>query len=87
MKFGPVIPKLIAIWPAPTFGMPIGMKNGLIRSGPRRALIEIPSTRVPTPPSPVPKMTPVRSASTPSSRAGSPAWSIAWRAATSPNWM
>ena len=30
--------------------------------------------------------TPVRSASSPSRRAGSPAWSIAWRAATSANW-
>ena len=57
-KFGPVIPKLIATWPAPTLGMPIGMRNGLIRSGPRRALIEMPSTRVPTPPRPVPRTTP-----------------------------
>ena len=87
VKFGPVIPKLIAICPAPTFGMPIGMKNGLIRSGPRSALIEMPSTSVPTPPSPVPRITPVRSASSPSSRAGRPAWSIASRVATSPNWM
>ena len=76
VKFGPVIPKLIAIWPAPTLGMPIGMRNGLIRSGPRRALVVMPSTRVPTPPRPVPRMTPVRSASSPSSRSGRPAWSM-----------
>ena len=71
-KFGPVIPKLIATWPAPTFGMPIGMRNGLIRSGPRSALVEMPSMSVPTPPSPVPRMTPVRSASSPSKRSGQP---------------
>ena len=33
-------PELMAIWPAPMFGMPIGMRNGLIRSGPRRALVD-----------------------------------------------
>ena len=42
VKFGPVIPKLMATWPAPTFGMPIGMRNGLIRSGPRSAFVENP---------------------------------------------
>ena len=73
VKFGPVMPKVIATWPAPTFGIPIGMRNGLMRSGPRVAFVEIPSTRVPTPPSPVPRITPVRSASSPSSRAGRPA--------------
>ena len=87
VKFGPVIPNWIAIWPAPMLGMPIGMRNGLIRSGPRVALIVKPSMSVPTPPSPVPRMTPVRSASSPSNRSGSPAWSSASRAATSPNWM
>ena len=87
VKFGPVIPNWMAIWPAPMLGMPIGMRNGLIRSGPRRALIVKPSMSVPTPPSPVPRMTPVRSASSPSNRSGSPAWSSASRAATSPNWM
>ena len=86
-KLGPVMPKLIATWPAPTFGIPIGIRNGLIRSGPRRAFVEMPSMSVPTPPSPVPRMTPVRSASSPSNRSGSPASSSAWRAATSPNWM
>ena len=86
-KLGPVMPKVIATCPAPVLGMPIGMRNGLIRSGPRSALVLIPSTSVPTPPSPVPRMTPVSSAAAPSSRAGSPAWSIASRAATSPNWM
>ena len=87
VKFGPVMPKLIATWPAPMFGMPIGMRNGLIRSGPRRAFVENPSISVPTPPSPVPRITPVRSASSPSKRPGNPAWSSACRAATRPNWM
>ena len=58
-----------------------------MRSGPRKAFVEMPSTSVPTPPSPVARITPVRSASSPSNRAGSPAWSSASRAATSPNWM
>ena len=66
--------------------MPIGTMNGLIRSGPRRALVVNPSTSVPTPPSPVPRMTPVRSASSPSKRSGRPAWRSASAAATSPNW-
>ena len=79
VKFGPVMPKLIAIWPAPTFGMPIGTRNGLMRSGPRRTFTVMPSTRVPTPPRPVPRMTPVRSARSPSKQAGNPAWSIASR--------
>ena len=86
-KFGPRAPLLIAIWPAPMFGMPIGMKNGLIRSGPRVALIVMLSLSVPTPPRPVPRMTPVSSARVPSSRSGRPAASIASRAATRPNMM
>src|SRR4029453_13242537 len=55
VKFGPVIPKLIATWPAPTFGIPIGIRNGLIRSGPRVALIEIRSTGGATAPRPAPR--------------------------------
>ena len=87
VKFGPVMPKLIAIWPAPVFGMPIGTRNGLMRSGPRSTFAVMPSTSVPTPPRPVPRITPVRSARSPSKRAGNPAWSSAWRAATSPKAM
>ena len=86
-KFGPSIPNAIATCPEPTFAMPIGMKNGLIRSGPRSAMSRTFSNRVQTPPSPEPRMTPVRSASAPSIRPGRPAWSSAWRATTSPNWM
>ena len=62
----------MATWPDPMFGIPIGMRNGLIRSGPRRALIAKPSMSVPTPPSPVPRITPVRSARSPSNRSGQP---------------
>ncbi len=47
VKFGPVIPNLMASWPDPMLGMPIGMRNGLIRSGPRRALVVMPSISVP----------------------------------------
>ena len=86
-KFGPSIPNAIATWPEPTFGMPIGMKNGLIRSGPRSAMSRTLSNIVATPPRPDPRMTPVRSASGPSIRPGRPAWSSASRATTSPNWM
>ena len=63
--------------------MPIGMKNGEIRSGPRSAMTRTLSNSVATPPSPEPRITPVRAASSPSSRPGSPAWSSAWRAPTS----
>ena len=84
VKFGPVIPNWMAIWPAPTFGMPIGMRNGLIRSGPRRALIVMPSTSVPTPPRPVPEDHPgPLGQRRPRAAPGRPAWSSASRAATS----
>ena len=86
-KFGPRAPVLMATCPAATLGMPIGMKNGLIRSGPRSTLIVMLSMSVPTPPSPVPRMTPVSSASVPSRRSGKPARSIASRAATRPSAM
>ena len=43
VKLGPVIPNWMAIWPAPTLGMPIGTRNGLIRFGPRRAFVVNPS--------------------------------------------
>ena len=88
VKFGPVIPKLIAIWPAPMFGMPIGMRNGLIRSGPRSALIEKPSIERPDAAEPGPEdhAGPLGERR-PRSVPGSPAWSSASRAATRPNWM
>ena len=81
-KFGPRAPVDIAIWPAPMLGMPIGMKKGLSRSGPRSMLVMMLVTSVSTPPRPVPMITPVPSASSPSSRSGRAAWSIASRAAT-----
>ena len=71
-KFGPSIPNAIATWPEPTFAMPIGMKNGEIRSGPRSAMSRTLSNSVATPPSPEPRMQPVRSASAPSIRPGQP---------------
>ena len=72
-KFGPSGPKAIPTWPAPTLAIPIGMKNGLIRSGPRSAITRTLSKSVFTPPRPEPRITPVRSASCPSSRPGRPA--------------
>ena len=77
----------MAIWPAHTLPIDIGMKNGLIRSGPRSPIRRTLSNIVFVPPRPEPMNTPVRSASSPSSRSGRPAWSSASRATTSPNWM
>ena len=57
MKFGPSIPKLIATWPGADVR---DAHRDEERADPvraaRSALIEIPSTSVPTPPSPVPRM-------------------------------
>ncbi len=86
-KLGPIAPVMIAIWPAPTFAMPIGMKNGEILSGPRSPISSTLSNSVFTPPSPDPTITPVRAARSSSRRPGSPAWSRAWRVQTSANWM
>ena len=87
-KLGPMAPVAIAICPEPTLAMPIGMKNGEIRSGPRSAITSTLSNSVDTPPRPEPTITPVRSAIGSSSRRpGSPASSSAWRAHTSPSWM
>ena len=72
-KFGPSMPNWMATWPEPTLAMPIGMKNGLIRPGPRSAISRTLSNSVATPPSPEPRITPLRSASDPSIRAGRPA--------------
>ena len=86
-KFGPIAPVAMATWPAPTFAMPIGMKNGEIRSGPRSPITSTLSNSVATPPSPDPTITPVRAARSSSSRPGRPAASSACRAQTSANWM
>ena len=86
-KLGPMAPVAIATCPEPTFAMPIGMKNGEIRSGPRSAITRTLSNSVDTPPRPEPTITPVRAAVSSSRRPGSPASSSAWRAHTSANWM
>ena len=86
-KLGPMAPVAMATCPAPTFAMPIGTKNGEIRSGPRWPITSTFSNRVATPPSPEPMMTPALAAISASSRPGRPAWTRAWRAQTSANWM
>ena len=68
---------MIATCPEPTFAIPIGMKNGEIRSGPRSAITRTLSNSVDTPPSPEPTITPVRAAVSSSRRPGSPASSSA----------
>ena len=73
--------------PAPTFAMPIGMKNGEIRSGPRSAMTSTLSNSVDTPPRPEPMITPDRAAMSSSRRGGRPAWTSAWLAHTRANWM
>ena len=72
----------MAAWPAARLGIAIGMKNGLIRSGPFATEIAACSANVMPPPIPVPRMIPVRSASEPSSRSGRPASASASRVAT-----
>jgi hypothetical protein len=86
-KLGPSAPQAIATWPAPTFAMPIGMKNGEIRSGPRSAMTSTLSNSVDTPPRPEPMITPDRAAMSSSRRGGRPAWTSAWLAHTRANWM
>ena len=86
-KLGPIAPKLMDTWPAAMLAMAMGMKNGLTRSAPRSWLTMIWSMRVPVPPRPEPMTMPVWSASSPSSFAGRPAWSMAWRVATSAIWV
>ena len=86
-KLGPMAPVAMATWPAATFAIPIGMKNGEIRSGPRCPITSTLSNRVATPPSPDPTITPVRAARSSSSRSGRPAAPNASRVQTSANWM
>ena len=81
-KFGPSAPKKMAAWPAARLGIAMGMKNGLIRSGPFSTPTVTCSAKVIPPPMPVPSRIPVRSASSPSRRSGRPAWTMAWRVAT-----
>ena len=81
-KLGPRAPKTMAAWPAARFGITIGMKNGLIRSGPFARETAACSANVAPPPIPVPSRIPVRSARDPSSRSGRPAWASASRVAT-----
>ena len=76
-KLGPVMPKLMAIWPAPMLGMPIGMRNGLIRSGPRRALVDMPSYERPDATEPGPEDHAGRLGERrPRAAPGRPAWSM-----------
>ncbi len=86
-KLGPMAPVAIAICPAATFAIPMGMKNGEMRSGPRSPISSTLSNSVATPPSPEPTITPVRAAMASSRRPGRPAWISAWRAVTSANCM
>ena len=58
-KFGPSAPNRIAAWPDARFGIAIGMKNGLIRSGPFWTPIVTCSAKVLPPPIPVPRRIPV----------------------------
>ncbi len=81
-KLGPSAPKTMDAWPAARFGIAMGMKKGLIRSGPFSMPTSTCSAKVIPPPMPVPRMTPVRSASSPSRRAGRPACPIASCVAT-----
>ena len=84
VEFGPFAPVIMEIWPDAISAIIIGMRNGEILDGPLSTNTLHWSSRVRSPPMPLPTRTPTRSAF-----AGvifSPASSIASRAAATPKW-
>ena len=66
--------------PAAMSAMNIGMKNGLILLAPRSRYWSCCSSKLLRPPMPLPRITPVRSESSPLNTSPSPASVIAWKA-------
>ena len=80
----PCSPKRMAIWPAARLVITMGMKKGETRSKPRLCPVSQEVWRVPMPPMPLDRATPIRALS---SRSRSrPLWAMASAAAVTANW-
>ena len=84
LKFGPFAPIIIETWPEAMSLNIMGMRNGLTRLGPRRAMTSYCSERVIIPPTPLPTRTATRSGFC--HDISRPACSSASRVLTQANW-